>query len=192
MDKKQATGAVASEEKKVLGDAHITKLPFSGAAFDDKKRKALPAIEKQTYLKLNTSFDNSFEQHNNLKAFRSFEHRLPNIANYEVYYTSVNCDRLVNQNFAEMCSNFGSAHCGFLIFYDATNKEAQLVNVSNSYYMDSGIDMNFVIGEDYKIQLHETETTDGDEEEEESYDLSKHSIEIDANGLISIKEITIE
>ena len=172
--------------------AHST-LPFVDSMVHEKTQ-TLPQIDSAIYLKLNTSFDFNFKDGDKLQYLRSFNNQLPQLANYEVYYTVINCPEVQDSVLIGICNNFVNVQCSFLIFYDAAKKYAQIINIKNSYYIDAVIDMNFLVDEQYKIHLFETGMTDGDVGPEEAivgetYYLTKHLIEVDVNGVIKIEEL---
>lgn len=119
---------------------------------------------------------------------------MPDVKSYHVYYTELNCYKNENALLKTVCDGFVDLLAGFLLFYNTNTKTGYLLNVSNSYYIDSEIEMNFIVDKNYKIQLTEMGTTDGDVDEDnamisESYLISKHLIEIGVDGLIRITEL---
>jgi hypothetical protein len=174
--------------------ASTSNLPFTESSVNRKTPHPLPVFDSIVYLPLNTAFDFNFTDRVALKHLTFFNNQLPAIHNYQVYYAELNCYEKQDSMLNSVCSSFADLTAGFLIIQDTTTKIAHILNIKNNYYIDSGIDMTFVIDEGYKIHLTETGMTDGDVEEDEpmiteSYLLSKHLIEIGQNGSVDIQEI---
>ena len=170
----------------------ITPLPFTGSQMVEIESKLLPPIDSIIYSSLNTGFDFNFNQTNALHHLKTYSNQLPNIANMEVYYSQFNCDNTQDSALRTICDNYAGLSCGFLILINPTSSTAQIINISNSYYIDSGIDMQFEIDTNYQIHIHETGMTDGDIApdgtlEPDIYNISTHLITISENGNIRIK-----
>lgn len=187
-----------NEGKDILTESQYVKLPFTGNVGHEYKAKLLPKIDSILYLPLNTSFDRSFNKRSDkyIHSLKSYKLQLPSTKGLEVYYTQLDCYKSQDANLISICGNFVDLNCGFLVFYHPEAKIAQVLNVKNSYYVDSGIEMNFSIDKDYKIQLTETGMTDGDaaangDMTSESYSLSMHEIEVGKRGEILIEEMEL-
>lgn len=165
-----------------------TMLPFNELDVHKEETHALPKIKEFNYLALNTNFDFNFKNRTCIKNFKNYNNQLSDFGIYQVYYTGINCYQLQDANFVDMCNNFTDAYLGFLIFYNPKLQSAQVLNVCHHYYIDSAIDMDFIINDSYKIKLEETEVTDGEEEEDLTV-LSQYSIEVDKHGTIQANDI---
>jgi len=181
-------------ETEITPDSTLSTLPFVDSMVNRTIYKSLPKIDSVIYLPLNTGFDFNFKDREILNHIQSFNNQLPNINKYEVYYTEFDCDNLQDLFLTSICSDFAGLTAGFIIFYDSITKYAHIITIKNSYYIDSAIDLNFLIDKNYKINLTETVMTDGDVEDgeamkAENYSLMKHTIEINKNGNFISKEL---
>ena len=173
-----------------------TNLPFSNGLVSQNTLKLLPQIDSLHYTPLNTGFDFNFTNRTILKHLKTFNNQLPNINGFEVYYSEIDCYNTSDSSFKAMCDGFAGLNCGFLIIYNPSSKIAQMMNISNSYFIDSGVELAFEIDTNYKIKLSETGMTDGDiapdgTMETDIYDISKYVVKINTDGSFHTQQIEL-
>ena len=188
---KQKTSQKTIESTPVI---EKTNLPFSNGLVSQSNLKVLPQIDSIHYTSLNTGFDFNFTDRTVLKHLKTFKNQLPNINGFEVYYSEIDCYNTSDSSFKTMCDGFAGLNCGFLIIYNPSTKIAQIINISNSYFIDAGVELDFEIDTNYKIKLSETGMTDSDiapdgTMETDIYDISKHVVEITPSGNFDVKQL---
>ncbi|WP_157446977.1 hypothetical protein [Cytophaga aurantiaca] len=161
--KRNATKYIRLDSTASAKQSSITKLPFESQKAGKDPSFILPVIDTIIYYSWETGFNFNFNDREELFAFNKYNNRLPDIYKYQVYYTQFYCRSSQEYEQLNICKNFVELTCGFLIFYDPQNKKALIVNVQNSYYIDSAIEMDFLIDSDYKILIKEEGFTDGDD-----------------------------
>jgi len=167
-------------EKEIAQNNTTSTLPFEGNLKYEASDKKLPKIDSIMYFPLNSDFDFNFKNHSLLKTIELYNNKLPEVHGYQVYYSEIDCTKTQHS----ICKGFVNLTCGFLILYDKTSRIARILNVENSFFIDSGVDMTFRIEENYKIHLKETGMTDSDVGPDEPmvtehYGKSNHVVEID-------------
>jgi hypothetical protein len=179
---------VPSNEARIQIDSSVSLLPFHSGEVNREYAKPLPKIDSVIYHKLNTRFDANFNRDQRLKELKTYNNELPKLGEYDVYYTEFNCDLEHENALNEICDGFASLMCGFLVFYDSETKIADFVNIRNSYYNDAGIDLSFIIKNNYEIRLDETEMTDAEDGESiETYFSDHYYIILDKNNTLKVQ-----
>jgi hypothetical protein len=161
------------------GAPAITPLPFWSKGWPNPGKKfriehknfRLPFVKRIRYMNLDSSLryvcTNGEPIDTSVLRLMKYNYRFPNTGKYQVFYTWVSNGYRGNDPLAMFIKN----NCnmlyddfGYLILYDPLTQNAIVLNVANSYYIDSLSERDFFIDKNYTIHLMDRGWTDGDED----------------------------
>lgn len=191
------------------GTPEITSLPFwskgwpkPGKIFrTEHKIFRLPVIKSTRYINLDSIHGyictSGKPIDSSLLKLTQYKYKFPNIGKYQAYYmyhqSAATAKDALLDYIKNTCGNMNYSDFGYIILFDPITFNATVLNVSNSFYIDSDWQRFFFIDKNYAIHLIDQNWTDGDEDSHgnqttEYLGSKKRTIVILNNGEIKISD----
>jgi hypothetical protein len=168
LSKKNSLG---NDIKYTKGMPAVSKLPFKSKDLARKAIYRLPTIKSIIYNDLDSIMNyhctNGEPIDSGILKLTEYRYRLPDIGKYKVFYMFDpigRFDKDVIMDFFKSNCNMYYDYFGYIILYDSITKNAIVLNVCNSYYIDAVEARSFYVDKNGIIHLDDRTWTDSGED----------------------------
>ena len=163
-------------------------LQLNGQSFQ-KKSFPLPEIKELEYVAIPSAleriFSNNSCQDNLIRQLKSYNRKLNNVRQYEVYLITQNCE--FSQNACLCFETIAQGEFNFLLFYDRKSKQGKVLISSYNFLSDSEVyTMRFKKIKN-EIRLTDSGITEGENGKAEEFSKNIIKVSVLQNGEIKVK-----
>jgi hypothetical protein len=162
---------------------------FSNINGQTQKTFALPEIKTFNYISVPSALERIFPpnscQDGLIKALKSYDIKLKNIKQYEVYLVKKSCE--FSQSTCLCFETSAQGDFNFFVLYNRKSKQAKVLLASYEFLSDSEVyNMSFKIKND-EIRLTDSGMTEGENGKAEEFSKNTIKVYILKNGEIKVK-----